>query len=78
VRGGFVSETVLGSKSYYPHLTIQATLCVNQHILLANEATYSTASFNSESTENDTALELWKGPEFENLSTEQESEFFSQ
>lgn len=78
VRGGFVSETVLGSKSYYPHITTQATLCVNQHILLANEATYTTASYNSGSKENETALELWKGPEFQHLSAEQKSLFFTQ
>ena len=78
VRGGFVAETVLGSKSYYPYITTQATLSVNQHILFANEATYTNSSFGSESEENETALELWKGPEFEHLSAEQKSLFFSQ
>ena len=81
VLGGFKTETVMKSKSMYQKLTKQSMLCKNDEIQIseariANYKQHASMRFDS-SYINSNTIEVYKGPEFEFLSKNQQNELFS-
>ena len=74
IRGGFISENVLGSFSYYPSVTSRAklhkgdTLYFNE--LSSGNGKITASVKNNVSHFEDEILEVFKGPEFDDLSEE--------
>jgi len=81
VLGGFNTETVMKSKSMYPNITKASRLLKNDELAinassLENQNTYSRIRYD-ESYMNSSTLEVYGGPEFENLTDTQQNELLS-
>jgi biotin-dependent carboxylase-like uncharacterized protein len=81
VLGGFKTETVMKSKSMHQNITRQFMLFKNDELLIAQNTIvqkkqYSSLRFNS-SYINSNTIEVYKGPEFENLSANEQNQLFS-
>ena len=81
VLGGFNTETVMKSKSMYPNITKANRLIKNDELtinasFLENQNTYSRIRYD-ESYMNSSTLEVYGGPEFENLTDTQQNELLS-
>lgn len=81
ILGGFNIETVMKSKSMYQNITKQFILYKNDKLQISQKPIVSNkqhASLRFDSSYiNSNILEVYKGPEFENLSKNQQKDLFS-
>jgi biotin-dependent carboxylase-like uncharacterized protein len=80
VKGGFKTETILGSRSMYPSVTNQSVLKKDDHIIYEPyqgvEKAFSKVKYDNAHLESD-VLDVFKGIEFEILSEFQKQQLFS-
>ena len=81
VLGGFKTETIMKSKSMYQNITKQFMIYKNDELQIsqkppASNKQHASMRFDS-SYINSNILEVYKGPEFENLTKNKQTELFS-
>ncbi|MDR5590666.1 biotin-dependent carboxyltransferase family protein [Christiangramia sp. SM2212] len=80
IAGGFESESVMESKSWYEGITENARMVKGmkmpyKQVFDKNVSTYSSLKINTEYLASD-EIEVYPGPEFENLNTTQKEQLF--
>lgn len=81
VQGGFKTSKVLGSRSFIKNITEHSTIKKDEELLISEKVTdivdHKSIRLNTEDHLSTEILEVFKGPEYEQLSDEQLASLFS-